>query len=68
VRPAAVPAMAGAVAAAIAAGPPGPVADGLGSPALAGYDRRRLVARLAGVVDDVLRTPASGRPRPAPAQ
>jgi len=62
VRPADVPAMAGAVAAAIAAGPPGPVADGLGSPALAGYDRRRLVARLAGVVDGVLAgTPDAAR-------
>jgi glycosyltransferase involved in cell wall biosynthesis len=54
VRPADVAAMAQALRARIDAGAPGPVADGVGSPALAGYDRRRLVARLAGVIDGVL--------------
>jgi glycosyltransferase involved in cell wall biosynthesis len=56
VRPADVTAMAEALATQLAAGPPGPVADGVDSPALAGYDRRRLVARLAGVIDGVLTT------------
>jgi glycosyltransferase involved in cell wall biosynthesis len=54
VRPADVAAMADALRARIAAGAPGPVADGVGSPALAGYDRRQLVARLAGTIDGVL--------------
>jgi hypothetical protein len=55
--------MAEALAARIAAGPPGPVADGVGSPALADYDRRRLVARLGGVIDDVLTTQPAGAAR-----
>jgi hypothetical protein len=54
VRPADVTAMAEALRTRIDAGAPGPVSDGVGSPALAGYDRRRLVARLAGTIDGVL--------------
>jgi glycosyltransferase involved in cell wall biosynthesis len=54
VRPTDVAAIAEALRLAVAAGPAGRVAQGLGSADLAGYDRRRLVERIAGVADAVL--------------
>jgi glycosyltransferase involved in cell wall biosynthesis len=62
VRPADVAAMAAAIRGWIDRGPVATVDQGVGSPALAGFERRREVARIACVLDDVLgvRVPAAG--------